>query len=46
MDASRMYSGYPYLSAYGPNSDVLVYDTTTRKLLRKESPNGQIIEVY
>ena len=34
------------LRAVGVNSDVIVYDAATMKPLRRESPNGDIVERY
>ena len=34
------------LRAYLPPSDVMVYEASTMKLLRKEAPDGTVIERY
>ena len=45
-DVIRINFGYPDISPYGFNSDVLVYDARTGQLKRKETPNGITIEVF
>jgi hypothetical protein len=45
-DITPVRYGYPYLASVGYNSDVMVYDAETGRCLRKETPQGKIIEVY
>lgn len=45
-DITKVHNGYPYLRTAGYNSDVIVYDAKTGKRIRREAPNGTILETF